>query len=102
VNRKLWTIALLGAEARESQHALIRKDYPRHTTGAVRHAFRAGALWALRYLRRDRRKLLRLLAEAKNMAEFGDINADMEDDGVGWKQWYIEAREVLRENARGG
>lgn len=33
-------------------------------------------------------ELLTLLAKAKEMAEFGDINADMEDDGIGWKQWY--------------
>lgn len=40
-------------------------------------------------------ELLKLLAEAKCMAEFGDINADMEDDGVGWKGWYIQTRAVL-------
>lgn len=42
--------------------------------------------------------LVKLLGDAKRMAEFGDINEDMEDDGVGWKQWYIDtARELGRE-----
>jgi hypothetical protein len=36
-----------------------------------------------------------LLADAKRMAEFGDINADMEDDGVGWKQWYADTSNLL-------
>jgi len=36
-----------------------------------------------------------LLAEAKRMAEFGDINADMADDGIGWKAWYIQVSRVL-------
>lgn len=39
--------------------------------------------------------LARLLRQAKEMAEFGDINADMEDDGVGWKQWYIDTAAAL-------
>lgn len=39
--------------------------------------------------------LLRLLSDAKRMAEFGDINEDMEDDGVGWKAWYKEVSAVL-------
>lgn len=41
--------------------------------------------------------LLRLLSDAKRMAEFGDINEDMEDDGVGWKAWYKEVSAVLKE-----
>lgn len=40
-------------------------------------------------------ELLRLLADAKRMAEFGDINEDMEDDGIGWKQWYLDASAAL-------
>jgi hypothetical protein len=42
-------------------------------------------------------RALKLLAEAKRMAEFGDINEDMEDDGVGWKQWYLDVTQVLKE-----
>ena len=42
-------------------------------------------------------RTLTLLAEAKRMAEFGDINEDMEDDGVGWKQWYLDVTQVLKE-----
>lgn len=45
--------------------------------------------------------LLRLLTEAKRMAEFGDINEDMEDDGVGWKAWYKEVSAVLKEANHG-
>lgn len=41
--------------------------------------------------------LLRLLSDAKRMAEFGDINEDMDDDGVGWKAWYKEVSAVLKE-----
>lgn len=37
-----------------------------------------------------------LLADAKRMAEFGDINADMEDDGIGWKQWYLDVSAALK------
>lgn len=44
---------------------------------------------------RQREKLEKLLAEARRMAEFGDINADMEDDGIGWKQWYLDVGAVL-------
>jgi hypothetical protein len=32
----------------------------------------------------------RLLREAQNMGEIGDINPDMEDDGLGWRQWAID------------
>jgi hypothetical protein len=39
--------------------------------------------------------LEKLLADAKRMAEFGDINADMEDDGIGWKQWYQDVSAIL-------
>lgn len=39
--------------------------------------------------------LEKLLADAKRMAEFGDINEDMEDDGIGWKQWYVDVSEIL-------
>lgn len=46
-------------------------------------------------------ELLRLLTEAKSMAEFGDINADMEDDGIGWKQWYQDVSAILRSQADG-
>lgn len=44
---------------------------------------------------RQREKLEKLLADAKRMAEFGDINADMEDDGIGWKEWYLEVNALL-------
>ena len=40
-------------------------------------------------------ELVRLLADAKRMAEFGDINEDMEDDGIGWKQWYLDVTAAL-------
>lgn len=40
-------------------------------------------------------QLEKLLHDAKRMAEFGDINEDMEDDGVGWKQWYLDVTEAL-------
>lgn len=36
-----------------------------------------------------------LLQRAKSMAEFGDINAEMEDDGIGWKQWYADVTAAL-------
>ena len=35
-----------------------------------------------------------LLFDAKRMAEFGDINEDMEDDGIGWKQWYTDVTAI--------
>lgn len=41
--------------------------------------------------------LLGLLVEAKGMAEFGDINENMDDDGVGWKQWYLDVSKALKE-----
>lgn len=40
--------------------------------------------------------LLKLLSDAKTMAEFGDINEDMEDDGIGWKQWYLDTQQELK------
>lgn len=40
-------------------------------------------------------KLAELLQQAVTMAEFGDINADMEDDGIGWKQWYRDVSAIL-------
>lgn len=46
-------------------------------------------------------EFLRLLTDAKRMAEFGDINADMEDDGVGWKQWYLDVTVALKEVGSG-
>lgn len=39
--------------------------------------------------------LERLLIDARRMAEFGDINEDMEDDGIGWKQWYVDSGVAL-------
>lgn len=51
--------------------------------------------------RPSKQLLLKLLADAKRMAEFGDINEDMEDDGVGWKEWYREVSAVLKEAGRG-
>lgn len=44
---------------------------------------------------RQREQLEKLLADAKRMAEFGDINASMDDDGIGWKQWYLDVSAVL-------
>lgn len=43
----------------------------------------------------ERDEMRRLLSNAIGMAEFGDINADMEDDGIGWKEWYVDTRKVL-------
>lgn len=40
--------------------------------------------------------LLKLLSDAKTMAEFGDINEDMEEDGIGWKQWYLDTQQELK------
>jgi hypothetical protein len=48
--------ALAKAAGREAQKALIRKNYPQHTTGVAREAFLAGALWQRRYSARKRRR----------------------------------------------
>lgn len=63
----------------------LLKIQSEHAT-ALRHEEERGYLRGLK----DYAKVERLLAEAKRMAEFGDINADMEDDGIGWRQWYLE------------
>lgn len=55
MSRSRYVAALLKAQARESEHALINKDYPKHTTGVARWAFAAGAAWNRRYLARVRR-----------------------------------------------
>lgn len=44
---------------------------------------------------KDYQRVEKLLADAKRMAEFGDINAYMEDDGIGWKQWYLDVSAIL-------
>ncbi len=43
----------------------------------------------------DYERLEKLLFDAKRMAEFGDINEDMDDDGIGWKQWYLDVKAIL-------
>ena len=45
-------------------------------------------------------RLRGLLADAKRMAEFGDINETMDDDGIGWKQWYLDVRAALAESVK--
>lgn len=46
--------------------------------------------------------LTKLLRAATTMAEFGDINADMEDDGIGWKQWYLDTIALIGPEASDG
>lgn len=46
--------------------------------------------------------LTKLLRAAVNMGEIGDINADMEDDGLGWKQWYLDTMALLGPEASDG
>lgn len=51
---------------------------------------------------RQREKLEKLLRAAMTMAEFGDINEDMDDDGIGWKQWYLDTSAILGPQSDGG
>lgn len=51
-NRDKWRTALDKASALEAQKAIVDETYPRHISGVARQAFRAGAIWAQRYLRR--------------------------------------------------
>lgn len=51
-----FALALEKASAREAQKALIRPEYPRHSTGIAREAFLSGALWQRRYTARQHGK----------------------------------------------
>jgi hypothetical protein len=43
----------------------------------------------------------KLLIDAERLARFGDVHPDMDDDGIGWKDWCLDVREFLLDRKRG-